>query len=484
MTTNVKTMLTVIDSRESLSPRRCVEVSLAILLISAYVLANGIVLQIADAQISTSIETLRELAIKGNAESQYQLGRAYANGDSVSQDFREAHRWFTRAANKGHRSAQRALATMYTEGDGVPPDAEVAAHWLSLSEGEEVKVKAKRIVRDHKANESATEVSKGFEILDLLERFIPDSDRVPRSWSTGTNEGLPITWETQGVSSITAGKFASERVGTVVLTVRGEPAYKVLRKQVEPGKWQLRLLGAEYGYHAFELDEMEFTGATSAYGNRFIAEQLGDNAKWILTCEPVRGLSGRKYRLSLPGKMESWLWETKSCGSGGCSTSLKVFLLEGDASVDQCLEESLTGVADSNKADVVKNKSAEDTQSSAESGEPAPRKVTCKQFSTVFGRDSEFTDLQKQIAFEHWVIKDVDWVGEVVDVRVIFGSLVISIKCADATFVSDVDVYLKKSEVGKAASLQKGMKMRFRGRLTAWGEIMNHTVEDATIVDM
>ncbi|ADB14982.1 Sel1 domain protein repeat-containing protein [Pirellula staleyi DSM 6068] len=279
MTTNVKTMLTVIDSRESPSPRRCVEVALVILLISAYVIASGIVLQIADAQISTSIETLQELAHNGNAESQYELGRAYANGDSVAQDFRAAHRWFTRAAHKGHRPAQRALATMYTEGDGVPPDAEVAAHWLSLSKGKEAEVKTKRTVRVHKENESATEVSKGFELLALLERFIPDSDRVPRSWSTGTNEGLPIAWETQGVSSITAGEFASERVGTVVLTVRGEPTYKVLKKQVEPGKWRLRLLGAEYGYHAFELDEMEFTGATSAFGEQFIAEQLGDIAK-------------------------------------------------------------------------------------------------------------------------------------------------------------------------------------------------------------
>ncbi|ADB14983.1 hypothetical protein Psta_0292 [Pirellula staleyi DSM 6068] len=190
---------------------------------------------------------------------------------------------------------------------------------------------------------------------------------------------------------------------------------------------------------------------------------------------------------SLPGKMESWLWETKSCGSGGCSSSLKVLFLESDASVDQCPEKGITPVERQyEKVEAINSESAVPDKGSVKSEEPvaSSREVTCQQFSTMFGNASDFTDLQKKIIFEKVINKDVDWVGEVVDVRLFLGSVIVSVKFADATLVSDVDVYVKKSEGEKAANLRKGVEVRFRGRLTEWGEISNHTVQDATIVEM
>ncbi|MHA1153541.1 MAG: CHASE2 domain-containing protein [Alphaproteobacteria bacterium] len=82
---------------------------------------------------SSSIEALRSSATTGLAEAQYELGKAYRDGDDVVRDPSEAVRWFEAAAEQGYAKAQRHLGTHYADGDGVPQDMVLAIMWLTLA---------------------------------------------------------------------------------------------------------------------------------------------------------------------------------------------------------------------------------------------------------------------------------------------------------------------------------------------------------------
>jgi len=81
----------------------------------------------------TSIAALQDGAAQGLAEAQYELGKAYRDGNGVSQDPSEAVRWFTAAAEHGYAKAQRHLGNHYASGDGVSQDAMLAIMWLTLA---------------------------------------------------------------------------------------------------------------------------------------------------------------------------------------------------------------------------------------------------------------------------------------------------------------------------------------------------------------
>ncbi len=72
-------------------------------------------------------------ADEGDAESQYQMGRLFIRGKDVNQNFREALKWHTKAAQQGHAKAQITLGTMHHWGRGVPQDLKRAAQWLRLA---------------------------------------------------------------------------------------------------------------------------------------------------------------------------------------------------------------------------------------------------------------------------------------------------------------------------------------------------------------
>jgi len=71
-------------------------------------------------------------ADEGDAESQYQMGRLFIQGKDVNQNFREALKWHTKAAQQGHVKAQITLGIMHHWGRGVPQDLKRAAQWLRL----------------------------------------------------------------------------------------------------------------------------------------------------------------------------------------------------------------------------------------------------------------------------------------------------------------------------------------------------------------
>jgi uncharacterized protein len=75
----------------------------------------------------------RSAANKGNADAEYDLGLMYADGDGVGQDYAEAARWYRLASDQGQPDAQNSLGVRYKRGQGVAEDYVQAYKWFALS---------------------------------------------------------------------------------------------------------------------------------------------------------------------------------------------------------------------------------------------------------------------------------------------------------------------------------------------------------------
>jgi TPR repeat protein len=75
----------------------------------------------------------RSAAAKGDADAEYDLGLIYANGDGTPRDYAEAARWYRLAADQGQSDAQNGLGVRYKHGQGVAQDYVQAYKWFDLS---------------------------------------------------------------------------------------------------------------------------------------------------------------------------------------------------------------------------------------------------------------------------------------------------------------------------------------------------------------
>ena len=65
--------------------------------------------------------------------AQDNLGFMYDNGQGVTQDYKEAIKWYRKAAKQGHVSAQNNLGFMYYNGQGITQDYVQAHKWFNLA---------------------------------------------------------------------------------------------------------------------------------------------------------------------------------------------------------------------------------------------------------------------------------------------------------------------------------------------------------------
>ncbi len=81
----------------------------------------------------TALLEAKPLAEQDDPKAQYILGVIYFEGNAVSQDNKEAARWFRKSAEQGLSSAQFNLSNMYRKGQGVPLNLEESFKWAFLS---------------------------------------------------------------------------------------------------------------------------------------------------------------------------------------------------------------------------------------------------------------------------------------------------------------------------------------------------------------
>lgn len=76
---------------------------------------------------------LHAAASGGNAEAQFELGRAYACAKDVLDHERLAAEWIEKAAEQGHDQAAYAIACLYHVGDGVLKNYAAALFWAKVA---------------------------------------------------------------------------------------------------------------------------------------------------------------------------------------------------------------------------------------------------------------------------------------------------------------------------------------------------------------
>jgi TPR repeat protein len=79
-----------------------------------------------------TFEACQKAAEQRDADAQFNLGVMYHNGEGVTQDYKQAVKWYTLAAEQGYADAQFNLGVMYHNGEGVTQDYKQAVKWYTL----------------------------------------------------------------------------------------------------------------------------------------------------------------------------------------------------------------------------------------------------------------------------------------------------------------------------------------------------------------
>ena len=93
----------------------------------------------------------------------------YAEGQGVQQDYKQAVKWFTKAAEQGQALAQLILGRMYWLGTGVAKDFVEAYKWFLLAgmNGEDVSEAKALLKKDMTPAQIATAQRKAKEYSEL-----------------------------------------------------------------------------------------------------------------------------------------------------------------------------------------------------------------------------------------------------------------------------------------------------------------------------
>ncbi|PKL49470.1 MAG: hypothetical protein CVV42_05650 [Candidatus Riflebacteria bacterium HGW-Riflebacteria-2] len=90
------------------------------------------------------IDDVKEMAKGGSELSQSLLGLSYFHGHDVPQNYKEAVKWFRKAAEQGNSLALFMLGLAYRDGKGVPQNYKEAYFWLNLAASQDSSVARQR----------------------------------------------------------------------------------------------------------------------------------------------------------------------------------------------------------------------------------------------------------------------------------------------------------------------------------------------------
>ena len=76
-----------------------------------------------------NLKELIQLAEKGDADAQFNLGKIYYDGKGVEKSYEQAVYWWAKAAEQGYAKAQNNLGVCYYWGEGVEQSYEQAVYW-------------------------------------------------------------------------------------------------------------------------------------------------------------------------------------------------------------------------------------------------------------------------------------------------------------------------------------------------------------------
>ena len=135
----------------------------------------------------TEFDRIKRLAKGGDKSAQDNLGVMYSIGDGVPQDYKEAAKWFTKAAEQGYANAQYSLGVMYSIGDGVPQDYKEAVKWFTKA-----------------AEQGDADAQKNLGVMYDTGEGVPQDYKEAVKWYTkAAEQEMPTLRTTLGLCSIT-----------------------------------------------------------------------------------------------------------------------------------------------------------------------------------------------------------------------------------------------------------------------------------------
>lgn len=106
-----------------------------------------------------------------HAYAQYFVGRMYAGGQGLTQDYDLAAQWYRKASEKGVGDAQYRLGELYQSGQGVPKDMEYAYSWYTVA-AHLGNAKAKNAAKTSAEQLSEDEMKAATELsADLISKY-------------------------------------------------------------------------------------------------------------------------------------------------------------------------------------------------------------------------------------------------------------------------------------------------------------------------
>lgn len=141
-------------------------------------------------------------------------------------------------------------------------------------------------------------------------------------WRAGAQPGSPIDWLHAGLEDAQdkgrqdyGVEFPFRRRGVAIVTIDRKPSHEVLGRRVEPGLWDITLLGARAGVSAMSLSPQ-----TSSFDMPDLLAYLKRRTVSLvhLKCFNESPMSGQAvYRMSFKAYKPVYLQYTWSSGSGG-----------------------------------------------------------------------------------------------------------------------------------------------------------------------
>ena len=123
----------------------------------------------------------RKAADQGIADAQFNLGNMYEFGLSLDQSFQYAAVWYEKAAKQGHPSAQTNLGVLYANGQGVGQDIVQAYVWFNLAAAQGVQAAFQN--REIVAKEMSPEMLKNVRKIsrDYFQKYVAPFQTKPIS---------------------------------------------------------------------------------------------------------------------------------------------------------------------------------------------------------------------------------------------------------------------------------------------------------------
>jgi len=157
------------------------------------------------------------------------------------------------------------------------------------------------------------------EFFDLITLFAPQENLNYNlfNWKTEANNPA-INWLTNGIESDTDGFY---REGNVVISIN-KNVIECLDRNTYPCEWGIILLGPHGGYTSFEISSVQ-----SQALEKLDINELFKGCKFEAKIIRTNEFNNKTYWVKFPQKKPIEMSVNWSCGSGGCSLSLKCEML-------------------------------------------------------------------------------------------------------------------------------------------------------------